>query len=327
MPDTNFYDLLASECRLTSLLAIAKGDVPVRHWAALGRPFFAVGALAGLRSWSGSMFEYMMPTLVLQEPFGSVMDGACRAALREQMVYARRQGVPWGMSESAYAASDHTLAYQYAAQGVPALALRRTPMDDLVIAPYATALAAQFGPRRALANFDTLQTLAPRTDCGFIDALDYTPSHQDAGEAFTPVSTFMAHHQGMSLVALANVLLGGVAQRWGMANARIEAMASLLHERAPREVPPLRHAPQRDPQTHGQRRREAGRAAPVDAGRRSGGAQPCAVQRPSQRHAATQWRGLDAAGPDRHRPLARRRLARHARQFHLPAPRRSRATG
>jgi cyclic beta-1,2-glucan synthetase len=258
MADTNFYDLLASECRLTSLLAIAKGDVPVRHWAALGRPFFAVGALAGLRSWSGSMFEYMMPTLVLQEPFGSVMDGACRAALREQMVYAKRQGVPWGMSESAYAVSDHTLAYQYAAQGVPALALRRTPMDDLVIAPYATALAAQFAPRRALANFDALQTLAPRTGCGFIDALDYTPSHQDAGEAFTPVSTFMAHHQGMSLVALANVLLGGVAQRWGMANARIEAMASLLHERAPREVPPLRHAPQRDPQTHGQRRREAG---------------------------------------------------------------------
>ncbi len=258
VPDANFYDLLASECRLTSLLAIAKGDVPVRHWAALGRPFFAVGALAGLRSWSGSMFEYMMPTLVLQEPFGSVMDGACRAALREQIAYARRQGVPWGMSESAYAASDHTLAYQYAAQGVPALALRRTPADDLVIAPYATALAAQFAPRRALANFDALQVLAPRTACGFIDALDYTPSHQGGGEAFTPVATFMAHHQGMSLVALANVLLGGVAQRWGMSNTRIEAVASLLHERAPREVPPLRHAPQRDQQTHRQRRREVG---------------------------------------------------------------------
>ncbi|MEP6970469.1 MAG: glucoamylase family protein, partial [Betaproteobacteria bacterium] len=258
VPDANFYDLLASECRLTSLLAIAKGDVPVRHWAALGRPFFAVGALAGLRSWSGSMFEYMMPTLVLQEPFGSVMDGACRAALHEQVAYARSQRVPWGMSESAYAASDHTLAYQYAAQGVPALALRRTPLDDLVIAPYATALAAQFAPRRALANFDALQVLAPRTTCGFIDALDYTPSHQGAGEAFTPVSTFMAHHQGMSLVALANVLLDGIAQRWGMANTRIEAVASLLHERAPRQVPPLRQAPQPEQQTHRQRRRETG---------------------------------------------------------------------
>ena len=256
--DANFYDLLASECRLTSLLAIAKGDVPVRHWAALGRPFFAVGALAGLRSWSGSMFEYMMPTLVLQEPFGSVMDGACRAALREQMAYATRQGVPWGMSESAYAASDHTLAYQYAAQGVPMLALRRTPADDLVIAPYATALAAQFEPRLALANFGALQALAPRTDCGFIDALDYTPSHQVAGEVFTPVSTFMAHHQGMSLVALANVLHDGVAQRWGMSNTRIEAVASLLHERTPREVPPPRHASQREHQAHQQRRREAG---------------------------------------------------------------------
>ncbi|MBP6503204.1 MAG: carbohydrate-binding protein [Rhodoferax sp.] len=257
MPDANFYDLLASECRLTSLLAIAKGDVPVRHWAALGRPFFASGALAGLRSWSGSMFEYMMPTLTLNEPYGSVMDGACRTALHEQIAYARRQGVPWGMSESAYAASDHTLAYQYAAQGVPALALRRTPVDDLVIAPYATALAAQFAPRAALANFDTLELLAPRTSCGYIDALDYTPSHQNASEAFTPVNTFMAHHQGMSLVALANVLLDGTAQRWGMSNARIEAVASLLHERAPREVPPLRHAPQRDLQTHRQRRRES----------------------------------------------------------------------
>ncbi len=257
-PDANFYDLLASECRLASLLAIAKGDVPVRHWAALGRPFFAAGALAGLRSWSGSMFEYMMPTLVLQEPYGSVMDGACRAALREQIAYARDQRVPWGMSESAYAASDHTLAYQYAAQGVPALALRRTPMDDLVIAPYASALAAQYAPRLALANFDALQLLAPRTACGFIDALDYTPSHQGAGEVFTPVNTFMAHHQGMSLVALANVLQDGVAQRWGMSNTRIEAVASLLHERAPREVPPLRYAPQRDRQAHRQRRREAG---------------------------------------------------------------------
>ena len=234
--DAGFYDLLASESRLTSLWAIAKGDVPVRHWAALGRPFFATGALAGLRSWSGSMFEYLMPALVLHEPHGSVLHEANHAALCEQRRFAKTQGVPWGISESAYAGRDHTLAYQYAPQGAPALALRRTPPDELVVAPYATALAAQIAPHAALANFARLQAMGARASAGFIEALDFTPVRKVADEAFVPVGTFMAHHQGMSVVAIANVLLGGVAQRWGMANAHIEAVASLLHERAPREI-------------------------------------------------------------------------------------------
>ena len=234
--DAGFYDLLASESRLTSLLAIAKGDVPVAHWAALGRPFFAAGAEAGLLSWSGSMFEYLMPSLVLDEPAGSVLHGACRAALRAQIAFARAQGVPWGISESAYAGRDHTLAYQYAPQGVARLALRRTPADELVVAPYATALAAQIAPQRACLNFAALQALAPGTPYGLIEALDFTPARQAAGAAFTPVATFMAHHQGMTIVALANVLLDGKARHWGMANPHFEAVASLLHERVPREV-------------------------------------------------------------------------------------------
>ena len=240
--DASLYDLLASESRLTSLLAIAKGDVPVRHWAALGRPFFAVGTVAGLRSWSGSMFEYLMPTLVLDEPAGSVLEGACLAALHEQVAYAQAQQVPWGISESAYAGCDHTLAYQYAPQGVPRLALRRTPPDELVVAPYASALAALVEPHRATLNLLALQRLGARTapgaaqSLGFIEALDYTPALQTAGGRYTAVSTYMAHHQGMTLVALANVLLGGVVQRWGMASAHVQAVASLLHERAPREV-------------------------------------------------------------------------------------------
>ena len=236
--DAGFYDLLASESRLTSLLAIAKGDVPVRHWASLGRPFFAVGTSVGLRSWTGSMFEYLMPSLVLPEPPGSVLRAACEAAVREQMAFARTQGVPWGISESAYAACDYTLAFQYAPQGVPRLALRRTPPDELVIAPYATALAALVAPGLAVENFHVLQELGVRGRYGFIDALDFTPSRRVSGNGrlFAPVDTVMAHHQGMSIVALANVLLGGVAQRWGMASAPIEAVASLLHERVPREV-------------------------------------------------------------------------------------------
>ena len=254
--DAGFYDLLASESRLTSLLAIAKGDVPVRHWASLGRPFFAVGAEAGLRSWSGSMFEYLMPTLVLDEPQGSVLRHACSAALHEQIAYAGALDVPWGISESAYAGRDHTLAYQYAPQGVPRLALRRSPPDELVIAPYATALAAMIAPHRACLNFKALARRGARGRYGCIEALDFTPARQTEGELCTPVHTFMAHHQGMTLVALANVLLDGPAQRWGMANAHIAAVASLLHERAPREVsrlaalpsgPPLPVRPRRGP--------------------------------------------------------------------------------
>nr|WP_295784022.1 glucoamylase family protein [Rhodoferax sp.] len=234
--DAAFYDLLASESRLTSLLAIAKGDVPVRHWASLGRPFFAVGTRVGLRSWTGSMFEYLMPSLVLAEPKGSVLQAACHAALHEQILFTRSQGLPWGVSESAYAASDHTLAYQYAPQGVPRLALRRTPPDDLVIAPYATALAALIAPRCAAENFRVLEGLGARGRYGFVDALDYTAARRVDGRPFSAVDTVMAHHQGMSIVALAHALLNGPAQRWGMANASVESVASLLHEPVPRAV-------------------------------------------------------------------------------------------
>ncbi|MBA4341784.1 MAG: carbohydrate-binding protein [Methylibium sp.] len=248
--DSGFYDLLASESRLSSLLAIANGSVPVRHWAALGRPFYAVGTRAGLRSWSGSMFEYLMPGLVLIEPPGSALREACDAALTEQVHYAERLGVPWGISESAYAGRDLSLAYQYAPQGVPRLALRRTPAAELVVAPYATALAAQIAPLAACSNFAALERLGARGRYGFIEALDFTPERQSFGEDFTPVATFMAHHQGMSIVALANVLLDGVAQRWGMANAHLEAVASLLHERAPREISNLYAPPSLAAQAH-----------------------------------------------------------------------------
>jgi cyclic beta-1,2-glucan synthetase len=236
--DPSFYDLLASESRLTSLLAIAKGDVPVRHWSTLGRPFYAVGKNAALRSWSGSMFEYLMPSLVLDEPIGSVLEEAGLAAVVEQMIFGQRQRVPWGISECAYAASDQTLAYQYSPQGVPRLALRRTPIDELVIAPYATALAAQVMPKEAIANFKRIEALSPTTRVafGFIESLDYTLSRQASEKGFVEVDTFMAHHQAMSIVAIANLLLSGTARRWAMSNPSVESVMSLLHERAPREV-------------------------------------------------------------------------------------------
>jgi cyclic beta-1,2-glucan synthetase len=234
--DAGFYDLLASESRLTSLLAIAKGDAPVRHWGALGRPFFSSAIHAGLRSWSGSMFEYLMPGLILEEPHASALYEASHVALCEQIALAQVHGIPWGISESAYATRDQTLAYQYAPQGVARLALRRTPVDELVIAPYATALATQISPQRGYQNFVALEALGARARYGFMDAIDFTPQRQEYEQRFTLVGTFMAHHQGMSIVALTNVLFNGCVQRWGMATPQIEAVISLLHERAPREI-------------------------------------------------------------------------------------------
>jgi len=253
--DQSHYDLLASEARLASLWAIAKGDVPAAHWAALGRPFQATVREVGLRSWSGSMFEYLMPTLVLDEPTGSALGSAGRMAVQEQRAYAELHRVPWGVSESAYAAADHTLAYQYAPQGVPRLALRRTPPDERVVAPYASALAAQLQPHAAVANLRRLQALQARGSWGFIEALDFTVSRQPEAAAgasppgnnsgtlpFTPVCTFMAHHQGMVLVALTNVLLEGLPRRWYMTDPRMAAVATLLQERVPREVARLQES-------------------------------------------------------------------------------------
>ncbi len=244
--DTSYYDLLASEARFAGLWAIAKGDVPANHWLALGRPWYATGSQVGLRSWSGSMFEYLMPSLLLDEPRGSALRSATLAAVREQMAFGREHGVPWGVSESAYAARDHTMAYQYGPQGVPRLALRRTPPDELVIAPYATALAALVAPREATENFRRLERLKARHAMGFIEALDYTPERRGEAEQdapFAPVMTFMAHHQGMQIVALANVLLEEAPRRWAMSHPRLGAVAPLLSERVPREVSSLLEPP------------------------------------------------------------------------------------
>lgn len=234
--DASYYDLLASEARLLSFLAIAKGDVPRRHWMALGRPFLSVGVLPGLKSWSGSMFEYLMPTLVMAEPEGGLLEVAMRAAIGEQQVFGNAQGLPWGVSESAYFAQDHSLAYQYSPFGVPRLALRRTPPADRVVAPYASAMAAAIAPVDAVANLRRLESLGARGEFGFYDAVDFTVSRQTDGQAFTVVRNVMAHHQGMSLVALCNAVRGGAARRWFGSAPLVQAHASLLHERTPRQI-------------------------------------------------------------------------------------------
>jgi cyclic beta-1,2-glucan synthetase len=237
--DTGHYDLLASEARLASLWAIAKGDVPASHWASLGRPLQASGFEVGLRSWSGSMFEYLMPPLLLHEPSHSLLGRAARMALAEQRRWGEQQGLPWGVSECAHATVDAAQAYQYGPQGVPRLALRRTPPLERVVAPYATALALPLAPEAALANLRRLGQLGAKGPWGYLEALDFTALRQGREQLLTPVATTMAHHQGMTLLALSNLLLQGRPQRWTMAEPQLAAVASLLHERVPAEVSPV----------------------------------------------------------------------------------------
>ena len=199
--------------------------------------------------------------------------------------------MPWGISECAYATNDDTLAYQYAPQGVPRLALRRTPADELVVAPYATALAAMLAPRAAVDNLRALTDLQARDEMGFVEALDFTAERQTANRTCTLVSTFMAHHQGMTIVALANVLLTGAPRRWAMSDPRLSAVASLLQQRVPREVlrlePPPRAEPRRPTRT-GPRVRLHGDSRP-----RCATTDATAVERPLQRRAARQRRRVE----------------------------------
>ena len=255
-----------------------------------------------------------MPSLVLDEPRGSALGSAACAAIHEQIEYARTRNVPWGISESAYAASDHTLAYQYAPQGVPRLALRRTPLDELVIAPYATALAAMFNPHAATANLRRLERIGARGEMGFVEALDFTPERQTGDGTHTVVDTFMAHHQGMTIVALCNALHDGAVRRWGMSDPRISAVASLLQERIPREVSRLLEPPPGP--AHADARHRMPSPVEVVPGARAA-TDASAVERSLQRLAARQRRRMEPVRPRRCLALARRRAARRIRHVLL----------
>ena len=234
--DPSCYDLLASEARLASFVAIANGDLPARHWFRLGRSVTRVRHGAALVSWSGSMFEYLMPSLVMRAPAGSLLEQTSRLIVGRQQAYGKRLGVPWGVSESAYNARDLELTYQYSSFGVPGLGLKRGLAENIVIAPYATALAAMVDPHAAARNFARLGGIAAQGRFGFYEALDYTARRLPAGEAFAIVRAYMAHHQGMTIVALANTLLDGVMRMRFHAEPRIQATELLLQERTPRDV-------------------------------------------------------------------------------------------
>ena len=235
--DSNCYDLLASEARLASFVAIAKGDLPVKHWFRLGREVTLIDRGAVLISWSGSMFEYLMPLLVMRGPAGSLLDNTTRLVVRRQMEYGTERGVPWGVSESAFNARDTNFTYQYSNFGVPGLGLKRGLSQDIVIAPYATGLATMIVGEAAAQNFSRIAASGGRGRYGWYEALDYTPVRVPEEESVAIVHAYMAHHQGMTLVAIADTLFNGAMRTRFHAEPIIQATELLLQERIPRDVP------------------------------------------------------------------------------------------
>ncbi|MGD1073233.1 MAG: glucoamylase family protein, partial [Bryobacteraceae bacterium] len=227
------YDLLASECRLTSLIAIARGDVPVEHWHAMSRPYTRSKAGEALLSWSGTMFEFLMPLLFTRTFENSLLERACRDAVDRQMEYGNENGVPWGISESGYSAIDASGIYQYRAFGVPALALDPGADGDLVVAPYATVLALQVDAPAATANMGRFDKLGLSGPDGFYEAIDFTRESKREGAPGVVIYSYMAHHQGMSLAALNNVLHRDVLQRRFHSDLRVRAVETLLFEGIP----------------------------------------------------------------------------------------------
>ena len=235
--DDNCYDLLASEARLGSLLAIAKHDVPQSHWLHLGRPITSVVDTRTLLSWSGTMFEYLMPTLLMESYEQTFLTQSCRAVVDYQIAYAREKNVPWGISESAYYAFDGGMTYQYHAFGVPGLGFKRGLADDLVITPYASLLALRLRPQAVLQNMDALDAIAMRGRYGFYEAVDYSRARLALRQDHAVVQSYMAHHQGMILVSLLNYLMHDLMIARFHADPAVQSVEMLLQERIPTQAP------------------------------------------------------------------------------------------
>ena len=235
--DESCYDLLASEARLASFVAIAKGDLATKHWFRLGRTLLPVRGASILVSWSGSMFEYLMPSLVMTNSWHSLLGSTSRSVVKEQIRHGQKHQTPWGVSESAYNARDVEFTYQYSNFGVPELGLKRGLGDNIVIAPYATGLASMIAPNYAAKNYSLLAALGARGTFGFYEALDFTKARVAPSQKYEVVKAYMAHHQGMTIVALANAILGDLMPKRFHSEPIVQAAELLLQERAPRLLP------------------------------------------------------------------------------------------
>ncbi|HTI94597.1 MAG TPA: glucoamylase family protein [Puia sp.] len=247
--DASYYDLLASEARLGIFVAIAQGKLPQESWFSLGRLLTFTGGDQVLLSWSGSMFEYLMPQLVMPTYENTLLYQTSKATVRRQIDYASQQRIPWGISESAYNTVDASLNYQYRAFGVPGLGLKRGLKEDLVIAPYASMLALMVAPAKACSNLQVLSAAGFEGEYGFFEAIDYTPSRVPRGKTHAIIHSFMVHHQGMSLLSMAWLLLDKPMQQRFASELRFQATLLLLQERKPRTTLSFSHTP--DPtETH-----------------------------------------------------------------------------
>jgi len=234
--DESYYDLLVSEARLASLVSIAKGDVPENHWFHLGRQMTSLFHERVLISWSASMFEYLMPLLVMKDYIGTLLHETHRSSVRQQVSYGQSRNAPWGLSESAYNSRDIHMNYQYGPFGVPGMGLKRGLSQDYVISPYSTALATMVSLDEAILNFKELIKSNLLTNYGFYEAVDYTESRLPPGEKFVVVKNFMAHHQGMVIVALDNVLHQNVMRKRFHYDPMIKSCELLLQERIPKRI-------------------------------------------------------------------------------------------
>jgi len=235
--DLNYYDLLASEARLTSLVAIAKGEVPQSHWLHLGRPFTRVDGRQALISWSATMFEYLMPRLMVRSEPGTLLGQTLEVVADRQIEYGREKNIPWGISESGYFRFDANQFYQYRAFGVPGLGYKRGLADDLVITPHASLLALSLRPGAVLQNMQRLKRLGMLGMYGFYEAADFTPARLAVGQETAIIQSYMAHHQGMIMLSLVNYLQGDAMVRRFQRDSRIQSVELLLLEQIPRDVP------------------------------------------------------------------------------------------
>jgi cyclic beta-1,2-glucan synthetase len=235
--DSNHYDLLASEARIASIVSIAKGELPASHWLHLSRPLARINGTRVLLSWNGSMFEYLMPILLMRSYKGTLLDETCRAVVDRQIAYSHQKGVPWGISESGYYHFDPNMNYQYRGFGVPGLGFKRGLGADLVITPYASLMALTFHPQAVMQNVEHLIELGMLGHYGLYESIDYTRSRLPMGQESAIVYSYMVHHHGMSLLALANYLQDGVIVRRFHADPRIQTADLLLQEQVPQQAP------------------------------------------------------------------------------------------
>jgi cyclic beta-1,2-glucan synthetase len=235
--DLNYYDLLASEARLASLVAIARGEVPQNHWLHLGRPFARVDGRQALLSWSATMFEYLMPRLLAGSEPGTLLGQTLEVVANRQIEYGQEKDVPWGISESGYYRFDANQFYQYRAFGVPGLGIKRGLADDLVITPHASLLALPLRPSAVLRNIEHLKRLGMLGIYGFYEAADFTTARLAVGEEMAIVQSYMAHHQGMIMLSLVNYLQGDSMVRRFRGDPLIQSVELLLLEQIPMDAP------------------------------------------------------------------------------------------